>query len=149
VSFTYEEPPATPTHEVRFWSTDTVERPYSASDEDIAYLLTTTGGSVMLSAALVCDRIADYWSTSASATGGSKSVGPFTVGQRDGSDLEAGWRRRASRLRTGSPSGLPLLSSGVFTGDPTSEFSIAMQDNGVQSYPARSRSAVEPPNGVW
>lgn len=149
MTFTYETPPATPRDEVRFWSTDTVERPYSVTDEEIEYLLQEYDGNVKLVASVVADRIADYWSTEKSAVGGNKKVGPFDVGQRDGTDLASAWRARAARLRAGSPSGIPIFTGGdLFTGDAEPEFGVGMMDNGHQAYPPRQRRGV-PENGVW
>lgn len=148
MTFTYESPPTLDKDKVRFWSTDTVERAYSVSDEDILFLLTEYPDQVMQVAAMVADRIAGYWSVNEAASGSDKKVGPFAVGQRTGGDLEAAWRALAARLRAGNSIGLPTMTAPVFTGDEVPEFSIGMMDNGLQNYPDRS-AAVRPANGVW
>lgn len=150
MTFSYVSPPANDKDRVRFYSGDTVEKSYSVSDEDITFLLSELDGNVLEAAAVVADRIGDWWSTSVSAAGSDKKVGPFSVGQREGMDLAAAWRARAARLRMGTTSGLPTVSgaSAIFTGDSVPEFSVGMQDNGFQAYPNRERGSA-PINGVW
>lgn len=151
MTWSYTSPPANDKDRVRFYSGDTVQRPYSVSDEDINFLLTELDGNVLEAAAVVCDRIADYWAVSETASGAALSVGPFSTETRSGAELEAAWRARAARLRSGSASGVPVIGdgTGVFTGDADPEFSLGMMDNGYQSYPPRSRRFPVPPNGVW
>lgn len=151
MTFTYTSPPANPKDEVRFWSTDTVQQPYSASDEDIEYLLSPEqfDGNVMAAAAVVADRIADYWMASTSSNGGATKIGPFSIPDVDGSSMEARWRALAARLRTGSPDGSPQLSGALFTGGTTPEFSVGMMDNGYQRFARRDRDHPRPANGVW
>lgn len=155
MTFTYTTPPQNPKDEVRFWSTDTVQKPYSVSDEDIEYLLSAEvlDGNVMQAAAVVADRIANWWSSSSTATGSDVKIGPFSVGsERSGSDLEASWRSLAARLRAGgNGDGVLIMSGGLFTGSGEPEFSVGMQDNGYQRYPVseRGRRRGAPENGVW
>jgi hypothetical protein len=150
MSFTYFVPPQSPKDEVRFWSTDTVEKPYSVSDEEITYLLEQLSGNVMEAAAVVADRIANYFSLQQTDAGGATRIGPFQVtGDRSTLDMERAWRALAARLRSGSSNGLPILSgSALFTGTTEPEFSVGMQDNGYQRFPERSRQP-RPVNGVY
>jgi len=150
MTFSYNSPPETPKDEVRFWSTDTVQSVFSVSDEDITYLLGQLDGNVIEAAAVVADRIADYWSSSSTASGGAVKIGPFSVeGDRSGADLEASWRALARRLRSGSSDGSVVFgSAGLFTGSKDPEFTVGMMDNGYQRFPERSRDR-RPENGVW
>lgn len=149
MTHTFNDPPVTLTDEVRFWSGDTTEKPYSVSDESIAFLLAELGENVKLAAAHVAERIADYWAQSTSA-GGSKAIGPFSTATREAADLEKSWRDRAARLRAGGPSGPVIGDLGaIFTGSPVPEFSVGMMDSGTQRYAVRDRSHPGPPNGVW
>lgn len=153
MAFTYNSPPDNPKDEVRFWSTDTTQQPYSVSDEDIAYLLALprVDGNVMEAAAMVADRIADYWASESSASGSDVSIGPFSLGaERSGAELEKSWRDLAKRLRTGTTDGSPVIADvGLFTGGRRPEFSVGMQDNGYQRFPVRDRDNPRPANGVW
>lgn len=152
MTFTYNSPPMNPREEVRFWSTDTVEKPYSVSDEDINYLLSPEqlNGNVMAAAAIVADRIANYWAASTTTGGGDVKIGPFSVPDaRESTDLEASWRALAARLRSGSPDGSMNLGARMFTGGGQPEFSVGMMDNGLQRYRDRSRESERPANGVW
>lgn len=150
MTFTYNSPPDNDKDRVRFWSTDTTETAYSVSDEDIVFLLAELDGNVMEAAAVVADRIANYWSTSSSSSGGSVTIGPFHVqADRDGTDMEGAWRDLAARLRAGTSSGLPTFSSGaLFTGATEPEFSVGMMDHGFQRFGER-RGDRRPANGVW
>ncbi|AYD87355.1 hypothetical protein SEA_VALENTINIPUFF_58 [Microbacterium phage ValentiniPuff] len=151
MTFTYNSPPATPRDEVRFWSTDTVERAYSVSDEDIEYLLSPEqlDGNVMAAAAAVAERIANYWSATSEVTGASVKIGPFAVNDgRSSLEMAQAWRDLAARLRSGTADGSLSLAGGLFTGQGVPEFSLGMQDNGVQWFNRRGRD-VRPQNGVW
>lgn len=145
MTFSYTAPPVQPSDQVRFWSGDTVSKPYSVSNEEIGFLLNELDQNVMAAAAVVADRIADYWSATAS-TGGNKTVGPFSAPTPDSAQLEATWRARAVRLRNGGPGAGLFAGGSLFTGSATPEFTVGMFDNGPQGARARESGA---PNGVW
>lgn len=147
MTFTYEVPPVLEAHQVRFWSGDTVEKPYSVKDEEISFLLETLDHNVMASSAVVADRIADYWASSSSG-GGTKTVGPLSLQKSSSAEMEAAWRARAARLREGGSGGTGVFGGALFTGNGSPDFSIGMMDNGIQGFPQRDREAGAP-NGVW
>jgi hypothetical protein len=67
MTFSYTEPDITtglyadPKDEVRYLSADIVQTPYSATDEEIAYLLGKNNDDVILAAAEAFDRRADKY----------------------------------------------------------------------------------------
>lgn len=133
-AYTYTTPPITPKDLVRFWSQDygTLGPLISISDQDIEFMLSPSvfNGKYWLVAALVCERIGDYYK-SLGTSNQPKRVGPLTI-SNDGATKAQAWYDRAEKLKMGNPSG---ASGGpIFTGSGHPTFRVGLQDSNSPFY---------------